>query len=58
MATWAFGIAPTNMKTLGNVSLIVVGVVIASFGEIKFEMVGFLGMLSSDIFDILVLTTI
>lgn len=46
------------MKTLGNVSLIVVGVVIASFGEIKFEMVGFLSMLSSDIFDILVLTTI
>lgn len=45
MATWAFGIAPTNLKTLGNVALIVVGVVIASFGEIKFDMLGFLSML-------------
>lgn len=42
LATWAFGIAPPNLKTLGNVTLIVVGVVIASFGEIKFVMIGFL----------------
>lgn len=33
------------MRTLGNVMLIVVGVVIASFGEIKFDMVGFLSTL-------------
>jgi hypothetical protein len=30
------------MKVLANVSIIVIGVVIASFGEIKFNMVGFL----------------
>ena len=30
------------MKTLGNVSFIVVGVVIASFGEIKFHLLGFI----------------
>jgi hypothetical protein len=30
------------MKTLANVSFIVIGVVIASFGEIKFDMFGFL----------------
>ena len=30
------------MKTLGNVSFIVIGVVIASFGEIKFHLLGFL----------------
>lgn len=41
-ATWAFGIAPLNVKTLTNVAVIVFGVVIASFGEIKFDMVGFL----------------
>ncbi|KAJ5140275.1 sugar phosphate/phosphate translocator [Penicillium atrosanguineum] len=41
-ATWAFGIAPANYKTLGNVAIIVLGVVIASFGEIKFDMLGFL----------------
>lgn len=41
-ATWAFGIAPPNMKVLGNVGVIVLGVVIASFGEIKFDLIGFL----------------
>lgn len=41
LATWAFGIAPPNMKVLGNVAIIVLGVVIASFGEIKFEFWGF-----------------
>lgn len=41
-ATWAFGIAPPNMKVLGNVGIIVLGVVIASFGEIKFDLVGFI----------------
>ena len=29
------------MKTLGNVSAIVIGVIIASFGEIKFDTTGF-----------------
>lgn len=41
LATWAFAIAPPNMKVLGNISIIVVGVVIASLGEIKFEIWGF-----------------
>lgn len=30
------------MKVLGNVGIIVLGVVIASFGEIKFDLVGFI----------------
>ncbi|KAJ5610655.1 hypothetical protein N7510_007374 [Penicillium lagena] len=51
LATWAFGIAPANLKTLGNVGLIVVGVVIASFGEIKFEMTGFLIQVAGIIFE-------
>lgn len=41
-ATWAFGIAPLNVKTLSNVGIIVFGVIIASFGEIKFDLIGFL----------------
>jgi hypothetical protein len=41
LATWAFRIAPPNMAVLGNVSIIVLGVVIASFGEIRFEFWGF-----------------
>ena len=36
------GVAPADFKTLGNVSFIVIGVVIASIGEIKFVMIGFL----------------
>lgn len=42
LATWALGVAPANVKTLGNVSFIVIGVVIASFGEIQFVLTGFL----------------
>jgi hypothetical protein len=42
--------APPSLKTLGNVSAIVVGVIIASAGEIKFKLIGvifsMLGVLS------------
>jgi len=41
LVTWSLGIAPPNMRTLANVSVIVFGVVIASIGEIKFVMIGF-----------------
>lgn len=42
LVSWTLGVAPPSLKTLGNVSLIVVGVVIASIGEIKFDLTGFL----------------
>ncbi|KAK2812769.1 hypothetical protein FQN50_001098 [Emmonsiellopsis sp. PD_5] len=42
LTTWTMGVAPPNMKTLFNVSFIVIGVIIASFGEIQFVMIGFL----------------
>ncbi|KAH6646848.1 triose-phosphate transporter family-domain-containing protein [Truncatella angustata] len=42
LATWIFGMAAPNSKAFLNVSIIVVGVIIASFGEIKFDMFGFL----------------
>lgn len=42
LVSWVLGVAPPNLKTMGNVSLIVVGVVIASIGEIKFDLTGFL----------------
>jgi hypothetical protein len=42
LATWAFGITPPDMKKLANVSAIMVGVIIASYGEIQFVMIGFL----------------
>lgn len=51
LATWGMGMAPVNYKTLANVSIIVIGVVIASFGEIKFVMVGFLFQLGGIVFE-------
>jgi hypothetical protein len=42
LTTWGLVVAPVNLKTLGNVSFIVIGVVIASMGEIQFVMTGFL----------------
>ncbi|KAF2135016.1 TPT-domain-containing protein [Dothidotthia symphoricarpi CBS 119687] len=51
IATWSLGIAPVNLKTLGNVSFIVIGVVVASFGEIQFVMVGFLFQVGGIVFE-------
>ncbi|KAI8953650.1 triose-phosphate transporter family-domain-containing protein [Xylaria longipes] len=42
LATWAFGMAAPNLNKLVNVSAIVVGVAIASFGELKFDGLGFI----------------
>jgi hypothetical protein len=45
------GIAPVNLKVLGNVSFIVLGVVIASFGELQFVMIGFLFQVAGIVFE-------
>ncbi|OGM41735.1 DUF250 domain membrane protein [Aspergillus bombycis] len=50
-ATWGMGMAPVNYKVLMNVSLIVIGVIIASFGEIKFVLTGFLFQIGGIIFE-------
>lgn len=42
LATWAFKLGEPNLKTFGNVMIIVVGVGLASFGEIKFVLIGVL----------------
>lgn len=41
LTTWALFIEEPNLKILVNVSFIVLGVIIASYGELQFEMVGF-----------------
>lgn len=51
LTTWTMGVAPPSLKTLGNVSLIVVGVIIASLGEIKFNMTGFMYQASAIVFE-------
>ncbi|PNS17497.1 hypothetical protein CAC42_8040 [Sphaceloma murrayae] len=58
LATWTMGLAPPNMKTLGNVSFIVLGVIIASVGEIKFVLIGFLFQIAGIIFEAIRLTMV
>ncbi|KAF2459668.1 DUF250 domain membrane protein [Lineolata rhizophorae] len=41
-AQWSLGLSPPSLSRLGNVSAIVVGVMIASYGEIKFVLIGFI----------------
>ncbi|RFU34605.1 hypothetical protein B7463_g1752, partial [Scytalidium lignicola] len=42
LVSWALGTSQPNFKVLFNVSFIVIGVIIASFGEIDFVLIGFL----------------
>ncbi|KAL4962338.1 UDP-galactofuranose transporter [Aspergillus stella-maris] len=51
LATWGMGMAPANLKVLTNVSVIVLGVIIASFGEIKFVFIGFVFQIAGIIFE-------
>ena len=58
LASWSLGVAPPNLKTLGNVSFIVIGIVIASFGEIKFVLIGFLYQVGGIAFEAIRLTMV
>lgn len=58
LTTWGLGVHPPNLKTLGNVSFIVVGVVIASFGEIQFVLTGFLWQAGGIVFEAIRLTMV
>ena len=51
ITSWALGVAKPNLKVLFNVSFIVLGVVIASFGEVQFVFVGFLFQLGGIVFE-------
>lgn len=51
IAGWFFGIEGTDRKKFLNVSIIVIGVMIASFGEIKFVLIGFVFQLCGVAFE-------
>nr|POE93407.1 putative sugar phosphate/phosphate translocator [Quercus suber] len=51
LTSWSMGVSPPSLKTLGNVSLIVIGVVIASFGVVQFVLTGFLLQVGGIIFE-------
>jgi hypothetical protein len=49
--SWCWGVANPNMRTLINILVIVMGVALASFGEIQFSWVGFLFQLGGIVFE-------
>ncbi|KAH8820014.1 triose-phosphate transporter family-domain-containing protein [Xylogone sp. PMI_703] len=51
LVSWALGTAQPNFKVLFNVSFIVIGVIIASFGEIDFVLIGFLYQCGGIVFE-------
>jgi len=58
LAGWILGVEKPNMKLLFNVSFIVIGVIIASFGEIKFVLIGFLYQAAGIVFEAIRLTMV
>lgn len=42
LASWAMAIETPDLKVLGNISFIVFGVILASYGEMEFHTVGFI----------------
>jgi Triose-phosphate Transporter family len=58
LTTWGLGVAPPNLKTLGNVSFIVIGVMIATYGEIAFVLTGFLYQAGGIVFEAIRLTLV
>ncbi|KAF2857948.1 TPT-domain-containing protein [Piedraia hortae CBS 480.64] len=53
ITSWLLGVSEPSLKTLGNVSLIVLGVIIASIGEIKFVLIGVLFQAGGIVFEAL-----
>ncbi|GME39797.1 hypothetical protein GTA08_BOTSDO03034 [Neofusicoccum parvum] len=51
VASWALGVSPANLSALGKVSIIVIGVIIASFGEIKLDILGFFIQMAGIVFE-------
>jgi hypothetical protein len=52
------GVAQPNLRVFLNVSVIVVGVIVASIGEIKFVWIGFIYQIAGIIFEALRLTMV
>lgn len=51
LAGWGLAIDKPNLRLLGNVSFIVIGVIVASYGEIEFNLTGFIYQVAGIIFE-------
>lgn len=57
-SSWALGVSQPSLKVFLNVLAIVIGVIIASIGEIKFVWIGFIYQIGGIIFEALRLTMV
>ncbi|KAL1841040.1 hypothetical protein VTJ49DRAFT_7471 [Mycothermus thermophilus] len=57
-SSWMLGVSQPNLRVFLNVSVIVIGVIIASIGEIKFMWIGFIYQIAGIIFEALRLTMV
>ncbi|KAL2265427.1 hypothetical protein VTJ83DRAFT_6527 [Remersonia thermophila] len=57
-SSWMLGVSQPNLRVFLNVSVIVVGVIIASIGEIRFMWIGFIYQITGIIFEALRLTMV
>lgn len=51
LVSWALRVVPPSLTTLGNVSFIVFGIIIASYGEIQFVLTGFINQAAAILFE-------
>jgi len=51
LVSWVLGTSKPSIRVLGNVSIIVLGVIIASYGEIAFVLAGFLFQAAGIVFE-------
>ncbi|KAL1902140.1 hypothetical protein Cpir12675_000039 [Ceratocystis pirilliformis] len=58
LASWAMGNTQPKLSVLLNVSIIVLGVIVASFGEIEFVLTGFIYQILGILFEALRLTMV
>lgn len=58
LSSWSLGVSQPNLRVFLNVSVIVVGVVIATFGEIEFVMIGFIFQMAGITFEAVRLTMV
>ena len=58
LASWAMGVSQPSLRVFLNVMVIVFGVVLASLGEIRFVMIGFLYQLGGIVFEAMRLTMV
>ncbi|GAB7337943.1 hypothetical protein MBLNU457_4324t1 [Dothideomycetes sp. NU457] len=53
LATWAFRLRPVSYSTLSNILVIALGVAIASYGEVSFNVIGIILQLGGVVFEAL-----